>query len=219
MRKAILLLALVFLAAFSSPSGAALMAIWDFGASSAYYTENVTAENVVGVPTLAIFGGEKDTNGKDGIAYADAAGVHHDAGQGAAWNDVRVHGAPDAEWILTINTTGYRDIAIRWDYRSEETPSFDLHYRVSGAVDWSDVLADWPIIADNAWHPFSCDMSYLSAIEGKPIVEFRVEDMELLGNGRFIFDNLELTGTLIPEPCTIILLGLGALAIIRGRRG
>jgi len=215
MKKVTALLALVFLAAFSSPSGAELMAIWDFGAGSAYYTENVTAENVVGVPTLSIFGGEKDTNGKDGIAYTDAAGVHHDAGQGAAWNDVRVTG-PDAEWILTINTTGYRDIAIRWDYRSEETPSFDLHYRVGGAVVWSDVLADWPITADNAWHPFSCDMSYLSAIEGQPIVEFRVEDMELLGNGRFIFDNLELTG--VPEPCSLILLALGSLALMRKRR-
>jgi len=192
-----------------------LMAIWDFGVSSAHYTENVTAENVVGVPTLVISGGEKDINGKDGIAYTDAAGVHHDAGQGAAWNDVRVSG-PDAEWILTINTTGWNDIAIRWDYRSEETPSFDLHYRVGGAVVWSDVLADWLIIADNAWHPFSCDMSYLSAIEGQPIVEFRVEDMELAGNGRFIFDNLELTG--VPEPATLILLGLGGVALLRKRR-
>jgi hypothetical protein len=214
MKNATVLLALIFLAASSSPSGAGLMAIWDFGASSAHYTENVTAENVIGVPTLAIFGGEKDTNGKNGIAYTDAAGVHHDAGQAGAWDDVRVSG-PDAEWILTINTTGWTDISIRWDYRSEETPSFDLHYRVGGATVWSDVLADWPIIADDAWHSFSCDMSYLSAVEGQPIVEFRVEDMELAGNGRFIFDNLELTG--VPEPCTIALLALGGIGLIRKR--
>jgi hypothetical protein len=215
MRKAILLLALIFLAVFSSPSGAALMAIWDFGASSAHYTENVTAENVVGVPTLVISGGEKDINGKDGIAYTDAAGVHHDAGQGAAWNDVRVSG-PDAEWILTINTTGWKDIAIRWDYRSEETPSFDLHYRVGGSGAWGSILADWRITADDAWHPFSYDLSFISQIEGQPIVEFRVEDMELLGNGRFIFDNLELTG--VPEPCSFVLLALGSLALTGKRR-
>jgi hypothetical protein len=215
MKNATVLLALIFLAASSSPSGAALMAIWDFGPSSAYYTENVTAENVIGVPTLSIFGGEKDINGKNGVAYVDAAGVHHDAGQAGAWDDVKVSG-PDAEWILTINTTGWADISIRWDYRSEQTPSFDLHYRVGGATVWSDVLADWPIIADDAWHSFSCDMSYLSAIENQPIVEFRVEDMELAGNGRFIFDNLELTG--VPEPGTVLLFGLGGVALLRKRR-
>ena len=217
MKKVIVLLALIFLAAFSSPSIAALMAIWDFGPSSAYYTENVTAENVVGVPTLVLSGGEKDTNGKNGVAYVDAAGVYHDAGQAGAWDDIRVTG-PDAEWILTIDTTGWEDISIRWDYRSEQTPSFDLHYRVGGATVWSDILADWPIIADDAWHSFSYDLSFLSAIEGQPIVEFRVEDMEFLGNGRFIFDNLELTGTPIPEPCSIILLGLGSIALMRKRR-
>ena len=214
MRKVIVLFALVFLVVLVNPTDAALMAIWDFGPSSAYYTENVTAENVIGVPTLVLSGGEKDINGKNGVAYVDAAGVHHDAGQAGAWDDVKVSG-PDAEWILTINTTGWTDISIRWDYRSEQTPSFDLHYRVGGATVWSDVLADWPIIADDAWHSFSCDMSYLSAIEGQPIVEFRVEDMELAGNGRFIFDNLELTG--VPEPCTIALLALGGIVLIRKR--
>lgn len=215
MKKVIVLLALIFLAAFSSPSIAALMAIWDFGPSSAYYTENVTAENVVGVPTLVLSGGEKDINGKNGVAYVDAAGVHHDAGQAGAWDDIRVTG-PDAEWILTIDTTGWEDISIRWDYRSEQTPSFDLHYRVGGEGDWGSVLADWPIIADDAWHSFSRDMSYLSAIEDQMIVEFRMEDMELAGNGRFVFDNLELTG--IPEPATVLLLGFGGLALLRKRR-
>lgn len=215
MKSAIILLFTTFLIVHCNTAGAKLMAIWDFGASSAYYTEVPTTENVVGVPTLSIFGGEKDINGKNGVAYVDAVGVHHDAGQGAAWDDVRVTG-PDAEWILTINTTGWNDIAIRWDYRSEETPSFDLHYRVGGEGDWGSVLADWPIIADDAWHSFSRDMSYLSAIEDQMIVEFRVEDMELAGNGRFVFDNLELTG--VPEPATVLLLGLGGLATVRKRR-
>jgi len=214
MKSATIFLFTTFLIVHCNTAGAELMAIWDFGASSAYYTEAPTTENVVGVPTLSIFGGEKDINGKNGVAYVDAAGVHHDAGQGAAWDDVRVTG-PDAEWILTIDTTGWSDIAIRWDYRSEETPSFDLHYRVGGSGDWGSVLADWPIIADDAWHSFGRDMSYLSAIEGQPIVEFRVEDMELAGNGRFVFDNLELTG--VPEPATVALLGLG-IFLLKSKR-
>jgi hypothetical protein len=215
MRRFRILAAIILLAGLGRPAGAALMAIWDFGPSSAFYTEVPTTENVTGVPTLVISGGEKDINGKNGVAYTDAAGVHHDAGQAGAWDDIRVTG-PDAEWVLTIDTTGWRDISIRWDYRSEETPTFDLHYRVGGAVEWGDILADQPIIADDAFHSFSYDMSFLSAIEDQPIVEFRVEDMELSGNGRFVFDNLELTG--VPEPCSIILMALGGIGLISKRR-
>ena len=69
------------------------MAIWDFGQSSAYYTEAPTAENVIGTPTLAISGGQKDVNGKNGVAYVDIAGVSHIAGQTGAWDDVKVRRA------------------------------------------------------------------------------------------------------------------------------
>lgn len=215
MRKVLVLVVLVFFGGVSSPAKADLMAIWDFGQSSAYYTENVTAENVVGVPTLVLSGGQKDTNGKDGVAYIDAAGVSHIAGQGAAWDDVKVTG-PDADWILTIDTTGWKDISIRWDYKSRETPSFDLDYRVGRVGDWTDILNDQAITADDAWHSFSYDMSAISEIEGQAIVEFRMYDLDRAGNDRYIFDNLELTG--VPEPCSIILLGLGGVALLRNRR-
>lgn len=214
MKNATVLLTLIFLTVSSNPSGAALMTIWDFGPSSAYYTEVPTTENVVGIPTLVLLGGEKDINGKNGVAYVDAAGIHHDAGQGAAWDDVKVSGL-DAEWTLMIDTTGWKDIAIRWDYRSEETPSFDFDYRVGGAGDWTVILNNQPITGDDAWHSFSCDLSAISDIEDQMLVEFRAYDLDRAGNGRFVFDNLELTG--VPEPCSIVLLALGGIVLIRKR--
>jgi len=215
MKRVVVLLSTIFSLAYCSTACAELMAIWDFGASSAYYTEVPTTENVTGVPTLVLLGGEKDINGKNGVAYLDAAGVHHDAGQGAAWDDVRVTDL-DAEWTLTIDTTGWKDIAIRWDYRSEETPSFDFDYRVGGAGNWVVILNNEPMIADDAWHSFSCGLSAISDIEDQILVEFRAYDFDRAGNARFVFDNLELTG--VPEPATILLLGLGGVALLRKRR-
>ena len=166
-------------------------------------------------PTLVLAGGELDTNGKDGIAYTDAAGVIHNPGQAGAWNDVRVSG-PDAEWILKINTTGWTDMLIRWDYRSEESPTFDLDYRIAGSGNWVVILNNQSIVADDNWHSITIDLSSVSAIENQSIVEFRMYDLDNTGNREFRFDNLELTG--VPEPCSITLFALGVLAVLRKRR-
>ncbi len=214
MRKGIVLLVLVCLACMSDPANADLMAIWDFGASSSVYTEVVTTEDVIGIPTLVIVGGEKDNNGKNGTPYTDAAGTFHIAGQAAAWEDITVSGQ-DAEWVLTINTTGWRDMTIRWDYKAWqiETDSFDLDYRLGGSGDWIEIVNNENIIADGIYHGWSYDLSFITPIENQSIVEFRMYDLDRHGNGKFAFDNLELTG--VPEPWTIVLLGIGGMILRR----
>lgn len=224
MRKVIVLMALMLLPALSGPVNADLMAIWDFGPNQAGYTQDVTAENVVGTPELSLSGGDYDTDGKDGVVYTDAAGTWHSVGQAGAWGNVTA----DSQWIMMINTTGWEDMTIRWDYRSENTvgdlgdlgpESFDFDYRVGGSVDWTEILNNQSITRDYNWHEFSYDLSAISAIENQPLVQFRVDDLNQgdESGGNFMFDNLELTG--VPEPCSVALLGIGALmALTRKRR-
>ena len=224
MKKVIVLTALVLLPALSGPANADLMAIWDFGPDSVHYTEAVTAKNVnvVGTPTLSVSGAEKDSNGKDGRAYRDAEGTSHIAGQAAAWEDVSGT-ASDAEWIMSVNTTGWRDMTIRWDYWSDNTggnrgpTTFDFFYRV-GDGSWVRELNNQAITRDDNWHVFSYDLSSITAIEGQSYVQFRVYDLNRADDdGDYKFDNLELTG--VPEPCSIALLGIGVLmALTRKRR-
>jgi len=106
---------------------------------------------------------------------------------------------------------------IRWDYKSEQAPSFDLDYSVNGGVSWISILNNQSITADWSWYSFSRDLSAISAIENRTSVQFRMNDLDLNGNLRYVFDNLELTG--VPEPCSVALLGIGALvALTRKRR-
>ncbi len=216
MRRSLLWLFLGVFAYTSGSANAALMAIWDFGPASTEYTEQPQFEQVLGIPTLVLAGGEKDDNGKDGVEYTDAAGVLHEAGQGGAWEDIKVSGL-DAEWILTIDTTGWTGMAIRWDYKSKESPSFDFDYRVGGEGDWVDIFNNEPITADNEWYSITVDLSAITAIENQPIVEFYMYDLDEQGNDKFVFDNLELTG--VPEPVTLVLLAIGGLAIRRRHAG
>jgi hypothetical protein len=219
MKRIIAAVLVMSLISITSAKGAGQLAIWDFGASSGFYTEAPTAENVIGTPTLLVDGGQKDPDGKDGVAYVDVLGVSHIAGQAAAWDDVKVSGL-DAEWIVTINTTGWKDIGVRFDYKAWDptTTTFDLDYRLSETAEWVEILDNQTITANNAFHTFAYSLADIGAIENKSLVQFRFNDLDENGNDKFAFDNLEFTGTLIPEPMTILLLGFGAAAIAGKRR-
>ena len=208
---------------------AAVMAIWDFGPDGAGYTENVSTEYVNGIPTLSVAGGEKDINGKDGVGYVDSDGTSHSGGQAAAWDDASVAAPnPDASWTMTIDTTGWQNISIRWDYLSEnDVPGddlgpaiFDFSYRVGSSGSWIKELPNELMIRDELWHEFVFNFALngISAIEDKSFVQFMVDDLEHdETGGKFRFDNLEVTGNAVPEPATVSLLVLGFL-IVRRRK-
>jgi hypothetical protein len=187
----------------TSTNAAEQMAIWDFGGSSAYYTELSTAEYVVGTPTLSLSGGEIDLNGKNGVAYVDISGASHIAGQPGAWGSVKVDG-PDAEWDVTINTTGRENMSVRSDYKTWDstTTTFDLDYRLSETAEWVAILDDQTITADSTFHAFAYSLAGIYTIENQSLVQFRFNDLDKNGNGKFAFDNLKFAGPQILEPAT-----------------
>lgn len=208
MRTVVVFLVFVCLLGAGNLASADLMVIWNFGPDALHYTLQPAVEHVVGVPTMTAGGAEYDTDGKNGIAFTDAAGTVHAAGQAVAWDDVSGTES-DAEWTITVDTTGWQDMAIRWDYVSDASGgnmgpvSFDLDYRV-GEGPWIDELNNEPIIRDDGWHEFTYDLSAIGAIENQPVVQFRVADLDQADeNGDYKFDNLQLTG--VPAAAQLLL--------------
>jgi hypothetical protein len=222
MKRVITLLGVVFLLALGSRANADLMAVWDFGPNSTNYTLVPQYEYVSGVPTLAAGNADYDADGGNGVAFIDAAGNSHIDGQALHWNDVSKSGDNDAYIIITIDTTGWQDMSIRWDYKSDNDGnktgpvSFDLDYQV-GAGGWINIIDNYAIARDDAWHGFSYNLSSLTTINNQSSVQFRTNDFDENDlSGDYWQDNIQLTGA-VPEPLSAVLFALGGAVLLRKR--
>ena len=216
-----ILTAVVCLASPLVSDAATQLVIWTFGAASGSYTEAPTAGAASGTAVLTLADGDLDANGKDGVAYTDILGTPHDSGQAAAWNDIKVMG-PDAEVIIQFSSLGYEDLAVRFDYRSEGAEFFDFAYSLNGTdftqqLDNEGISVNW----GDAGSPFgtvNVNLVGVTSIQNAATVFLRIDDLEeMTGNDKFAFDNLEITGSVIPEPQVALLLGVSLLLGI-GRR-
>jgi len=216
MKRACLAVVLATLALTASAFGG-LMAVWDFGPDKPGFTLAPATYRTMTAPVLELRGGDIDADGKDGTAYTDSMGVEHVAGQAAAWDDVNKAGTSnDAALWITLDTRGWSDLAMRFDYRSEEAISFDLDYRTGSAGAWQQIRNNQPISAGWQYNSFAIDLSGFPELAGQAMVQILLSDLdEGPGNDRFVIDNLEFTG--IPEPASVVLLGLGAVLAVRRR--
>ena len=194
-----------------------VVAFWDFGPNGAGYTESARVNNTIETPSLAGMsaGSGYDADGQEGVAFIDVAGTNHLAGQALAWGSGVNDG--DQEWTLSINLTGYEDIAIRWDYRSTGTGPTNalLSYSVE-AAEWSTV-EEISLTDDSAYHAYANDLSLITELNNAANVQFRLSGFTGgSGSGTHRVDNLQIAA--IPEPAVlgfIALTGMGALIIRR----
>ncbi len=152
--------------------------------------------------------GIRTTTASQASSYTVQDGTPHAPGQAGVWNNV--NGC--SEIVITVNTTGWWGLMLRWDYNSENTvddygpPSFDLDYRTSETGDWVELLDDEPLIRDTAWHGFTRFLYSLGAIEDEPFVQFRIYDLSRQdeSGGVFRVDNIELTGNPVASSFTVL---------------
>jgi hypothetical protein len=137
----------------------------------------------------------------------------------------------DALLYITLDGTGYEDFQIRFDAEGEPADhptSFDIYFRTgSTAGTWLRLLSQDNILLNFVdYSPVDPENMYadsgvisLSPILNGASIELILSDFqEGPGNGELEFDNIEISANLtVPEPGSVVLLGLGLL-VIAGRR-
>jgi hypothetical protein len=198
-------------------------------------TTAATVDNAVGVPTIALVEENAllaDLNGQVGVAFNDADGTAHSAGMAAAWTTgvLNTSTDPTDRWLLSLNTTGYSNLNLRFDYRltSAVVSSEDLQGPTKLTVDWAvgggafTTIQTFDLMKTNSYNVFNLDLSGIAAIQNAADVQIRGtwsnDATEGVAGGTspsVRMDNLQLTG--IPEPASITL-AAAAVALISLRR-
>ncbi len=173
------------------------LAIWTFDGSPAFSSGTPIAPTAASkdTPTLTLFDAEIDENGKEGQAYTDVKGVSHPADRAAAWNDIKKKDAPDAEILLKLDTTGWYDLSLRFDYKSESAVGYNLGYSLDGGGSWQPILGQDSLVNGFSWQTKVIDLTNRDAIENQSSLWLRIDHLEDTGNDKFVFDNLELYGS------------------------
>lgn len=233
---------LVSLNCLSLDVNGSVIAFWDF--NDGYSAEDGVGQIVhtasTGSGTLYQQRGDIDSNGKGGVAYADVAnGISVSGGMGMAWDDVSKTGDNNAEFFLVFSTTNTQNIRIRFDIQGNElagVDSFDLKFSTGVALTDVTDLDVVGIIKDFAGgnstsllnnHPVGNPLTYarrtyglqsITDLNDKSYVAMRFDDWKV--NDDLRIDNILVTGDVIPEPHTALLLALGSSTLLgRRRRG
>jgi hypothetical protein len=185
---------------------ATILSLFTFGSgANPDFTPDV--DNAVGTPSLVQAGGSVDATGATtgAVAFTDADGNPHSGARYISWSS-GVNDAPANTFSLNFNSTGFQNLIVRYDERSTATgsPSALLEYSVGGGG-FTTIQTD-TYTTDSTFHAVNIDLSAIASIQNASNVSLRWTFAAGSSSGTSGVDNLQLTGTAVPEPGATVLL-------------
>jgi hypothetical protein len=129
-----------------------------------------------------------------------------------------------AQSVFAVPTSGYKDILVSWSQRGTATgfTSRVFEYSSDGGANWTNVGAynhtdATPASAGvltSTFKTVQLDLSAVSALDNNAGAMFRITyngATSATGNNRW--DNFYVEGTVVPEPSSLILLGIAAFGL------
>ncbi|MCW5947117.1 MAG: PEP-CTERM sorting domain-containing protein [Fimbriimonadales bacterium] len=227
MRRTIAALAF---AAVAAGANAVIITQWDFEG-------DVLTPNI-GSGTVGLVGGTTSTfaTGWDRAAMSTGGRALNTSTYPAQGT-----GSGTAGIQFNVSTVGFLNIVVDWDHRNSNTSSkwVQFQYSTDGTTFSSAGLANgglFSALGGDTWHPVrTVDLSSIAGVADNPNFAFRVVAVFDPALGEYVaanpnsnyastgtqrFDNVTITGDVVPEPATLaaIVAGLGVLAARRRRK-
>ncbi len=175
-----------------------LLALWTFDSlTDVAHALDIPAstDNALDTPILQAVYQSILPIGMSGTAYTDADNVAHLPGSAVAWIDIKSSGH-GAELWLTLNTTHWSALKLRFDYKTDSADSFDLEYSTDGGVSWTKPFNQEALIAAaGTYNSKTLDLSSETALNHQGRVWFKFSGFDNNGDDGLSLDNIEITGS------------------------
>lgn len=134
---------------------------------------------------------------------------------------------PKTRWIeFFVPTTNYLDIKVSFAHRFSNTAPNVAVFQYNAGSGWVDFASYSPTRGDRWWFQ-EFDLSAIAEVNDNPALAFRVaadlsdtggysaaQPTSTVGNsGTWRFDDFTVTGTVVPEPASLIALGAGVAGL------
>lgn len=132
---------------------------------------------------------------------------------GSAYNNVQM--------VLSLDTTGWADLNLSLAVAANATGATGMTFQVSSdGQNYVTVDAVISLTRDNAFRTISVDLSDYEEVEDKATAYIRFALAGITGSGTTRLDNIQVSGTAIPEPAVAVALPclLAVFLCVRRRR-
>ena len=220
-------------------SSAPAAAYWSFQTDASDTTWQATIsrqQGFLGNPSLTFSGtGALTTGTNNGATFQYDSKVYAGGGETrtAGWQHTGTNAwTNDKNFILTLNTTGYTDLNIRFDARTAANPtphtqapsSYTIHYSIDGGNNWTlaSLPASWT--ANAAYQEVAVNFSSITDINNQADVRIRftLDDGPATAPTVSTTRNVRVDNflvTAVPEPSSLALALAGCLLGFRRHRG
>lgn len=194
-----------------------------------YRGDNLTAANDVDPQTVLAFEGTVDVNANQTNPNTSTTGGVSEFEIANATVALQGSGTADAPaLVFYMNAAGRQNITISYNLRDIDGSADNsiqqvaLQYRIGGTGDFINVPGGY--VADASSGPNLATLvtpvsASLAAWNNASDLQFRVITTNATGSDEWIgVDDISITSEAVPEPATMAIFGLGALAALRRRK-
>jgi len=228
MKRVVVALSLLFVTGLALPSSvpAALITQWNFEGSTTPTDQNNSSMS-------PIVSASTGTGEASGVHVSPATDWSTPPGNGSDNSFSSNNWAVGDYYQFSTSTSGFEDITLSWAQTSSGTGpgQFTLAYQVNGggftdSHDYTVLPLSWSSGAAVSDSNFNVDLSAITALVNAPTVNFRlIARTTVSANGEIVaatgtsrVDNFTMSGTAVPEPSSLALLGVvGAMGLIWAR--
>lgn len=220
----------------ASAARADIITQWNFNFGNDANTATGTTNPAIGAGTASTLGGITTS-----FSSGDASGGSTDpnVGDDSGWQTTGYPaqgvGSGTAGVKFAVSTLGFSNVVVTFDTRHSNTSSrfVSLDYTLDGSS-WTSFQTYEATLGGDQWHNLrTADLSGVSGASNNANFAVRMVTVFAPGTGGYLssnpnsnyastgtlrYDMVTVSGSAVPEPATMAVLGVGAAALLRRRR-